>query len=422
VPKPSKQAVILIHGIGEQRPMDTLRRFVDAVWTTDESVQHEHAQAGVFSKPDTLSESFELRRLTTTQNRAGVRTDFYEFYWAHHMEGTSLNHVFGWARRLLLRNPLALPRDLVPAWFLLVGISLVVLFFALQTVLPADSRAVALPAWATGLLGVAAAWLVVPVLKGVVGDAARYLDPTPGNVGRRQAIRKAGVDILKRLHESQDYRRIVVVGHSLGSVIGYDILTHAWNLYRKDVTLEGGNLALDRIEDYVSGASVDPSEYRRLQRTLSEELGDRGCSWRVTDFVTLGSPLAHAQLLLAKDESDLASKQRDRELPTCPPQLEQGKFSYRADRVNRTPHHAAVFGPTRWTNLYFPAKRLIFGDLIAGPVSPLFGDGVLDLEVTTDLRGGLFSHTLYWTQGGASPGGHVSVLREALNLLDTEVP
>jgi hypothetical protein len=34
-----KQAVVLIHGIGEQVQMDTLRGFVDAVWTTDSSLR-----------------------------------------------------------------------------------------------------------------------------------------------------------------------------------------------------------------------------------------------------------------------------------------------------------------------------------------------------------------------------------------------
>ena len=38
----SKQAVLLIHGIGEQRPMDTLRGFVDTVWTSDASQQRQH--------------------------------------------------------------------------------------------------------------------------------------------------------------------------------------------------------------------------------------------------------------------------------------------------------------------------------------------------------------------------------------------
>ena len=70
----SKQAVLLIHGIGEQRPMDTLRGFVRTMWMTDASVQHPHAKPGVFSKPDDVSGNYELRRLTTTQDRNGVRT------------------------------------------------------------------------------------------------------------------------------------------------------------------------------------------------------------------------------------------------------------------------------------------------------------------------------------------------------------
>lgn len=31
-----KQAVLLIHGIGDQQPMRTLRSFVKAVWSDDE--------------------------------------------------------------------------------------------------------------------------------------------------------------------------------------------------------------------------------------------------------------------------------------------------------------------------------------------------------------------------------------------------
>lgn len=417
--KKLKQAVILIHGIGEQRPMDALRRFVDAVWTTDKAAHHQFAQAGMFSKPDTVSDSFELRRLTTTQNRNGVRTDFYELYWAHVMEGTSLGHVFGWARRLLWRDPRKLPKPLLPAWFLLVSIIVVAVFLAAQMVVPEDVRVVDLPAWATGLLSVGAAWLIVPVLNTVIGDAARYLDPAPGNVGRRQAIRAAGVDVLKRLHAFGEYDRIVVVGHSLGSVIGYDILTYAWDLYNEKGKTQGGNPALDRIEAYLSNSFFKTSQYRELQRDLQEELRRRCNPWRVTDFVTLGSPLAHAQVLLAKDEADLQRKQADRELPTCPPQLESGRFSYPADHANRTLHHAAVFGPTRWTNLYFPARYLIYGDLIGGPIGPLFGSGVFDRKVTTDLRGGLLSHTLYWTPSKPAPASHILALREALNLIDS---
>ena len=72
-----RQAVLLIHGIGEEKPMDTLRRFVDTVWTRDTAVHHEFAGSDVWSKPDTVSESYELRRLTTPKNKAEIRTDFF---------------------------------------------------------------------------------------------------------------------------------------------------------------------------------------------------------------------------------------------------------------------------------------------------------------------------------------------------------
>ena len=45
-----RQAVVLIHGIGEQRPMDTLRSFVDAFLCF-----------GTYY--NTLSQSYELRRI-----------------------------------------------------------------------------------------------------------------------------------------------------------------------------------------------------------------------------------------------------------------------------------------------------------------------------------------------------------------------
>src|SRR3954462_8073437 len=119
-----KQAVVLIHGIGEQRPMDTLRGFVEAVWTTDTAIHHPHARGTMWSKPDNVSGSFELRRLVTPQNRAGVETHFFEFYWAHMMKGTALGHVWAWVKTLLVRNPATVPRQLQLAYWLLVASTL----------------------------------------------------------------------------------------------------------------------------------------------------------------------------------------------------------------------------------------------------------------------------------------------------------
>jgi hypothetical protein len=67
-----------------------------------------------------------------------------------------------------------------------------------------------------------------PILRkiglGYVGDAARYLSPAPANVAVRQAIRSAAIDLLEGLHDDptwRRYHRVILVGHSLGSVIGY---------------------------------------------------------------------------------------------------------------------------------------------------------------------------------------------------------
>jgi hypothetical protein len=91
------QAVIIIHGIGEQRPTDTLRSFADAILP-------EAAQGGekYFSKPDPLSELFELRKL---QDRSQPRTHFFEYNWAYQAEGTNFRHILSWLSTLLLRSP-----------------------------------------------------------------------------------------------------------------------------------------------------------------------------------------------------------------------------------------------------------------------------------------------------------------------------
>lgn len=86
-----KQAVVIIHGMGEQVPMQTLTAFVDAVWTHDASLidrRRPDSDTGVtprernnvWGKPDHVSRSFELRRITTEKSDGGFQTDFYEYY------------------------------------------------------------------------------------------------------------------------------------------------------------------------------------------------------------------------------------------------------------------------------------------------------------------------------------------------------
>jgi hypothetical protein len=66
--------------------------------------------------------------------------------------------------------------------------------------------------------------LYASFLQPYLGDAARYFRNSPGNVAVRREIRRQAVSTLRALHLSGDYDRIVVVAHSLGTVVAYDML------------------------------------------------------------------------------------------------------------------------------------------------------------------------------------------------------
>lgn len=429
----SKQAVLLIHGIGEQRPMDTLRGFVDTVWTTHSKIHTSSAGGASWSKPDNVSDSFELRRLTTPNNVARIRTDFFEFYWGHLMPGTTYGHLAAWARSLLWRWPGTVPPQLRGVYWLLIGALVLGIALAIYSVIAAASAGEkVVPAWLSTVLSVAVLPLVGFLLLRVVGDAARYLHVAPTNIQRRHEIRQAGLKVLAALH-ARGYERILVVGHSLGSVIGYDILTHAWAASNTTHKLGSvHNTGLDRAEDVAATmqGSAGLAQWQQAQRAYANELKANGNPWRVTDFITLGSPLAHAAVLLAEDHEALIGKQRLREFPTCPPTTEPfnagggkkiDRFSYPDAKISpnyRVPHHAAVFAATRWSNLYFPCRFIVRGDVVGGPLAPWFGRGIADIPVSTKLGGGFFSHTLYWKRPSSGEASHVDALRSVLDLID----
>ena len=407
------QAVVVIHGIGEQRPMDTLRSFVDAVLP-------DQAEGGekYFSKPDRLSESFELRKL---QNRSQPRTHFYEYYWAYKVEGTTLSHIWSWLSSLLFRRPSRVPKQLLSLWVLswfLIGISIFAAFAGVaQYVSDFTSR---YPAFLISAVSTTAFAILQGGVIHYLGDSARYLSPSPRNIKLRQEIRTDCIKLLKSIHESGDYDRVIVVGHSLGSVIAYDALKHLWQeyyrVYEEPAASEQG--ALRAVEDAGEVLSNNGQEdrlewYQEAQIELWRELRELGNPWLVTDLITLGSPLAHSAMLLASDSDDLKARQRQRELPTNPPVpeievrdgQERHRYSFRVwERYKgniqlRAVHHAGLFACTRWANLYYPAYWNLFGDIVAGPLNDWFGLGIRDLPVTSSnllVKYTLKAHTAYW--------------------------
>ena len=436
-PPVARQAVLIIHGVGDQRPMDTLRSFVDGVWLHDPEGQRIEDHRA-WPAPDTMTDNFELFQIATGVNR-GVRTDFFEFYWADLMTGTRVGAVWHWiVFQLLLRTGLkhASPGFLTArrySWIvipLLVGAVAFCVTHLLRMLLGASS-----PSW-WGFLEaavIAAFFLIEYFVKKFVGDAARYLIARPDNIGARQDIRRRGAELLGKLHDVGGYDRIVVVGHSLGTVIGYDILAHAFAKRMHDVSVR---LApeppeeIARIDALAGGGEFDLAAWRSAQRALFHSKEAK--RWRVSDFITLGSPLTYAHFLVADDPADFDRRRQDKELATCPPRFDTNSNAKscvifrRPGRTTASIQHSALFAFTRWTNLYFPTSSgFVRGDVIGGPLAANFGAGVEDRAVrTTHLWGqSIFSHTSYWTSGGlmGSPN-HIEALTDALALFDeTEV-
>jgi hypothetical protein len=451
------QAVVLIHGIGEQRPMGTLRPFVDAV------LEDVHDGVKYYSKPDAMSDQFELRKL---QNRKQPRTHFYEYYWADKSDGTRAAHVFTWLWRLLRRKPWTIPTRMLTvwllAWALVLSIAYVFIVITRVTGLgPEQAPGNAAEPFVVRIYRALSSWswwtFIAPALLLVlqyfflkyVGDAARYLSPAPQNIRMRRNIRREGIALLRKIQESGDYERIILVGHSLGSVIAYDILTHLWLEYNESYKRPTETDQPALAEAGTAGEAVKrdggPSDFRDAQTGLWQEMRGLGNPWLVTDLITLGSPLAHAALLLADDKGQLREKQSQREFPTCPPVPDaedygddpRNAYGYKNWTPFETPsgdvslwtlHHAAQFACTRWTNLYFPARLGLFGDIVGGPMRDAFGDGIKDVAVTCDRWRGLArftiaAHVSYWWHRKKGPGGAQSLerLKDHLNLAGEKV-
>ena len=465
-----KQAIVVIHGIGEQTPMETITGFVRAVWQTDRRVTRNGMPrpAEVWSKPDRRTGSLELRRITTRQSRPsaafpdGVRSDFYELYWADLSAGSTLAQVETWLFGLLLRNPFtAVPPRVRLAWLLMWLVSLVVVVLAAAAALPDIPRRWppfswigGWPTWALTLVTLVLAVFSSRLLLPYAGRVVRYTRARPDNIAARAAIRERGLALLGALHD-RDYDRIVVVGHSLGTILAYDLVSQFWasrDAARTVARDSDAFAALKSAETAVSDVELRkpdaPARFDQARRALlarlrarpkPEQPGEPDKRWLISDLVTLGSPLTHAEFLMTSGRRDLRRRKETREFPICPPvrevldpkmvaaaqaacmPLDDGKsrlMSFESAADHWQLHHAAPFAVVKWTNIHDPSRFVLCGDLISGPLAPVFGPGVEDIDLAK-LRGRSwrFTHTRYWTADKGKRGmAPLKALRVALDL------
>jgi hypothetical protein len=325
--------------------------------------------------------------------------------------------------RLFLRRPRNVPDALLGIWryvwtvLLTILLAIPALFvsgYALNSDVPVwiiglVISAVVLIFW-FGLYRVAARALVNKTTTSLV-DAARYLDTSPYSYAARRAIRGGLVDLLHALHDGR-YSRVVMVAHGVGTYISYDALTCLWAQTHK---LRAGPPApvklgvLDTLEEAAdrlmgdgdAGGALD--EFQDLQFASWQDLRRQGNPWRITDFVTIGAPMALADLIVTRPglfsgfkKSDGALRRelfdglvRRGALVRCPPRSEtlpvdsdeHGPVSYRGRECEVLGSHSP-FAVTRWTNLWFPVTRgSLQGDWFGGELRSLFGPGIRDIEV-----------------------------------------
>ena len=229
-----RQAVVVIHGIGEQKPMETIRSFVDSI-IEDEPQNKKSEKPKFWNKPERISDLYELRRYTVPQEGQRPITEFYEYYWAYMMKDTNIFQVLSWIGKLLWKNPRNVPKRFIIGWGLIWLLLILAVYSFLTGLLPIlqvkeyYNENIIFAA----LIGILL-WIINYFVLRYAGDAARYLSSNADNVEIRHQIKAKGIEVLKNLHRTKNYDRIILVGHSLGSVIGYDIIKHLWTEYNKE--------------------------------------------------------------------------------------------------------------------------------------------------------------------------------------------
>ena len=446
-------AVVVVHGMGEQRPMETLDGFVKTA-LRPRIVDGEPKWDYYYSRPAEITGSYEARRYIAPR-RADVtgpdgiqgQTEIYEYHWSYLMTGNRFADVMPKTLRLLLRRPSNVPDSLFGIWRIVWIVILAILLlipalFVAGYLLNSD-----VPGWIVGLVISAVILIFWFGLFRILGralvnkatasfvDVARYLDTSPNSYAARRAIRGGLVDLLHALHDGR-YSRIVVVAHSLGAYIAYDALTSLWAEMHG---LHAGPPAdaqasplksLDRLEAAADRLIAEPDadgaldEYQSLQFDLWQDLRWQGNPWRITDFVTVGTPMALADLLVTRPALLSGLKKSDRTrrnelmdelvrrgaLVRCPPRSETlpvesnehppVNYRWRRSGAREVLGSQSPFAVTRWTNLWFPVvPGELRGDWFGGALRPLFGPGIRDIAVLGNdperyKRGG--AHTEYF--------------------------
>lgn len=446
----ARQAVVVIHGMGEQVPLGTLTGFIDAALTPD--TKHQRL---FYSRPERVTGSFESRCFLAPEvewvgeGEAWVRpkTEFFEYHWADKMQGNRLDDLWPTFRRMMWCDPRRVPAGLTGAWaiawLLILWLSWAVGWGPLSGVWRNGDDfgtslvgALVSGAFASAVLSYLFSRLLPSWLTASFVDVVRYLDTSPRSYGVRREIRKGLVEMLQALHAKdgngrQRYDRIVIVAHSLGAYIAYDAISYLWGLTSSQTLMTKSELTglnkLEEAADAMEKGTGNVKDFQCAQNALFRGLRATGNPWLITDFVSVGAPMYFADRLMPGKGEVGFNRRKDRfELTTCPPMVRQPpdhnhtRYSYCRNKTYQVLHESAPFTVVRWTNLFFPTSLGFLGDWFGDRLSPLFGAGIRDVPIVGNKPQRYvpaWPHSLYFRYPeDTTPGSATAELRTAMAL------
>ena len=229
-------AFVVIHGAGSHRPFETLDKFVRGFRNV---LSIAHPELDSWWRHRLQRRNDKIAHYVSLAPEGKPRLDFYEYYWDCHVDhDIPLSAVINWlyqvsesAKKFYRNKPVsaqihqqrgsALFKDgdfKIGGYFVplgQVGGALGLLQRVGLARIPVLSTAVAL------LLG-----RVSRLLAEMMGDVVIYtaVDVRSSHFQVREKVMGGAVEELRWLLAMDDYEQIVLVGHSLGSVIAYDAL------------------------------------------------------------------------------------------------------------------------------------------------------------------------------------------------------
>lgn len=249
-----RTALIIIHGIGEQNPFETLDPFVQglraALQSRGSAVNAAHRMAprtGATGAP--WNESY----IRLAPADASWHIDVHEYYWAYLTEKkVSVGDVFRWVSDALTGTKnFAKDNAATEKRFensTAYAHRMRSIYWMLRLVYPLVWLLQLLPRWSSALrwIGEAVDRWGTAIIVGYLGDVAIYTttDEKSANYRIRQRIlaeSQALVDAVLKGERGEGYDRVIIAGHSLGSVIAFD-------------TLNRINIALSMGDEKAAGA------------------------------------------------------------------------------------------------------------------------------------------------------------------------